>query len=377
MENYQEFAQNTLTKVTTKMAAVIKRNTGIIPYTTDDQHHFINVLQKDPFWWTNGFWGGIMWELYHLTGDDIYHQQALAVEDKLDANLMSADHLDHDNGFKWLLTSVAHFQDDHSEQAHNRALLAANNMAGRFNLAGHYFRAWNDEDGRNRADLAIIDCLMNLPLLYWASETEKDPRFKQMAYAHALTTQKEMVRPDGSVKHIGVFNPENGDYLHSQGGQGYGHGSSWTRGQAWGIYGFTLSYTYTHDASFLATAQRIANYFIANIPTNGHIPIDFRQPADPWLEDASAATIAASGLLALADQVDTADKAIYRDAAIRLLKTLADSGTDWNENHDAFITHCSAEYHEDQHEYPIIYADYFFIEALMKLADKDTAFNPW
>jgi len=79
------------------------------------------------------------------------------VEHKLDGNLMSSEHLDHDNGFKWLLTAVAHFQDDQDEAAHNRALLAANNMAGRFNLAGHYFRAWNDEDGRNRADLAIID----------------------------------------------------------------------------------------------------------------------------------------------------------------------------------------------------------------------------
>lgn len=377
MENYQAFAEQTLHKVTSKMAAVINRNTGIIPYTTDDQHQFVNVYQQDPFWWTNGFWGGIMWELYHLTGNHIYHEQALEVEHKLDGNLMSSEHLDHDNGFKWLLTAVAHFQDDQDEAAHNRALLAANNMAGRFNLAGHYFRAWNDEDGRNRADLAIIDCLMNLPLLYWASDTEKDPRFKQMAYAHALTTQKYMIRPDGSVKHIAVFNPETGDYLHSQGGQGYGHGSSWTRGQAWGIYGFALSYIHTKDRSFLATAQQIANYFIANIPASNKIPIDFRQPAEPWLEDASAAAIAASGLLTLADQVGSADQVIYREAAGRILKALADTGTDWDATHDAFITHCSAEYHEDRHEYPIIYADYFFIEALMKLVHQDTAFNPW
>lgn len=375
MTDNQTFATATLSKITTKMAAVIKRNRNIIPYTTDVDHHYINVYKNDPFWWTNGFWGGIMWELFHLTGDTVYRDEALEVEHKLDNNLMSAEHLDHDNGFKWSLTAVAHYQNDKSEAAHNRALLAANNMAGRFNLAGNYFRAWNDEDGRNRANLAIIDCLMNLPLLYWASDTEQDPRFAKMAYAHALTTQEKMIRPDGSVKHIAVFDPQSGDYLHSQGGQGYEHGSSWTRGQAWGIYGFTLSYEHTKDDSFLATAKRIANYFIANIPDNKHIPVDFRQPAEPQLKDASAAAIAASGLIELAQHVEAADQQIYLNAAVQLLRTLTDEGVDWDNQHDAFVTNCSAEYHEEHHGYPIVYADYFYIEALMKLADKP--FKPW
>lgn len=184
-----------------------------------------------------------------------------------------------------------------------------------------------------------------------------------------------MIRPDGSVKHIAVFDPQSGDYLHSQGGQGYEHGSSWTRGQAWGIYGFTLSYEHTNDASFLATAKRIANYFIANIPDSNHIPIDFRQPTEPHLEDASATAIAASGLIELSQHVEEADQQIYLNAAVRLLRTLTSEGVDWNNQHDAFITSCSAEYHEDHHEYPIIYADYFYIEALMKLTDK--SFKPW
>lgn len=374
MIDYQAFAIQTLTKITTKMASVIKRNPNIIPYTTDANQQFINIYKNNPFWWTNGFWGGIMWELYHLTGAAIYREQALSVETKLDANLMTVDHLDHDNGFKWSLTAVAHYQDNQSEKARNRALLAANNLAGRFNLAGRYFRAWNDEDGRNRANLAIIDCLMNLPLLYWASETEHDPRFAELASAHAKTVQTKMIRPDGSVKHIAVFDPRSGEYLHSQGGQGYEHGSSWTRGQAWGIYGFTLSYEHTRDASFLATAQSIANYFITNIPTNGHIPIDFRQPTHPQLEDASAAAIAASGLIELSNCVQKTDRNIYLNAAIRLLTVLSDDA-DWDNDHDALITRCSAEYHEDHHEYPIIYADYFFIEAFMKLAGN--SFKPW
>ncbi len=375
MAESQAFATQTLDQIKTKLAAVVARTRGMIPYTTDESGHFQNVYATDPYWWTNGFWGGMMWALYTLTNDDQYRQEALGVEAKLDGNLMAADHLDHDNGFKWSPTAVVHYRSDRDADARNRALLAANNMAGRFNLAGHYFRAWNDEDGRNRADLAIIDCLMNLPLLYWASDVEQDPRFAQMAYAHAKTAQAHMVRPDGSVKHIAVFDPESGAYRHSQGGQGYAHGSSWTRGQAWGIYGFTLSYTATKDASFLATAQRIANYFIANIPADGHIPVDFRQPAAPFYEDASAAAIAASGLWTLADLVAEADARVYRQAALKLLRTLVEDGIDWDPTHDALVMHCSAEYHEQRHEYPIIYADYFLIEALMKVAG--IAFQVW
>lgn len=370
MTETQAFAHAALTRVQAKMTAVMARNPDIIPYTTDADHHYIDMRQVDPYWWTNGFWGGLLWQLYALSGEAIYKTSAIKVEDHLDHNLHNAQKLDHDNGFKWSLTAVAHYRQDHDPVAHNRALLAANNMAGRFNLAGHYIRAWNDESGNNRANLAIIDCLMNLPLLYWASAEEQDPRFKQIAIAHAQMAQTNMVRPDGSVKHIVVFDPATGEYLESQGGQGYGHGSSWTRGQAWGIYGFTLSYRYTKDASFLATAQQIANYFIANIPANGHIPIDFRQPKTPALEDSSAAAIAASGLLSLAGYLPQADAAVYTHAALRLLQTLANEGVDWDPEHDAFLTHCSAQYNEPTHEYPIVYGDYFFIEALMKLTDQ-------
>ncbi len=366
MSDTREFAAATLKRVDEKMAAAIRRNPDVIPYTTDDQHRYIDMVKADPYWWTNGFWGGLLWQMHALTGDAAYKQAAIKVEQHLDQNLFTVDKLDHDNGFKWLLTAVAHYRHDGSAEAKNRALLAAGNMAGRFNLNGRYIRAWNDEDGRNRANLAIIDCLMNLPLLYWASAEEHDPRFKQIAVAHAEMAQAYMVRADGSVKHIVMFDPETGDYQGSQGGQGYAHGSSWTRGQAWGIYGFALSYHYTQDDQFLATAQRIANYFIANIPADGHIPIDFRMPA-PFIEDASAAAIAASGLLTLAEWVAEADAALYRRAAVRLLRVLVDSGVDWDNGHDELLEHCSAQYNEATHEYPIIYGDYFFIEALMKL----------
>ena len=369
------WVNETVKKIETKMLSVVKRNQNIIPYTTDSAGHFKDIYLEDPFWWTNGFWGGILWQLYHLTGDAIYRNEAIKVEEKLDKNLTLSDNLDHDNGFKWGPTSVAHYRLFHDDTAKNRAMLAAENLCGRFNLNGRFFRAWNDLPNDNRSGLAIIDCLMNLPLLYWASEESKDPRFYQMAYAHAKTAQEHIVRQDGSVKHIIQFDASTGEYIRSIGGQGYSHGSSWTRGQAWGIYGFTLSYEYTHDESFLDTARNIAQYFIANIPSNKLIPIDFRMPKNPWWEDDSAAAIAASGLIELSKQVEGADSDIYFDAALSLLKSLANNSCDWHESTDNLLTRCSAAYVEDNHEYPIIYGDYFFIEALLKLTGKEM--NIW
>lgn len=365
-----EWTKATVYKITQKMHQVVQRNQDIIPYTTDAEGHYVDVYQKDPFWWTNGFWGGLLWQLYNLTGDNIYKDSAIGVEKKLDQNLSVADHLDHDNGFKWSLTSVAHYRTSQDLDAKNRALLAAENLAGRFNLNGRFIRAWNDDGGENRSGSAVIDCLMNLPLLYWASEEEQDPRFYQIAVAHAKTAQEYIVRPDGSVKHIINFDPRTGEYINSVGGQGYEHGSSWTRGQAWGIYGFTLSYQYTHDESFLDTAKQIAQYFITNTPDDALIPIDFRMPASPWWEDSSAAAIAASGLIELAKNVDDADATVYLKAAMSLLRALDEKSSDWNCETDNILTKCSAQYFEDNHEYPIIYGDYFFIEAVLKLSNQ-------
>ncbi|MFD1465830.1 glycoside hydrolase family 88 protein [Lapidilactobacillus mulanensis] len=362
-------------KINKKMRQVVERNQHIIPYTTDSTGHYIDVCKDNPYWWTNGFWGGILWQLYHLTGDEIYQRSAIETEKKLDLNLGSAKHLDHDNGFKWSLTSVAHYRITQDSDAKNRALLAAENLAGRFNLSGQYIRAWNDNGDENRSGTAIIDCMMNLPLLYWASEEEQDPRFYQIALAHAKTAQKYIVRPDGSVKHIINFDPNTGEYLNSVGGQGYAHGSSWTRGQAWGIYGFTLSYQYTNDVSFLDTAKQIAQYFIADIPDDSLIPVDFRMPKSPWFEDSSASAIAASGLIELSKYVDKTDANVYLKVAMRLLRTLDQKSSNWDNETDNILTKCSAQYFEDTHEYPIIYGDYFFIEAILKLSNQ--AMNIW
>ena len=358
----------TLKKIEDKMVPVTERNLGKIPYTTVDGK-FDDKSVSDPSWWTNGFWGGEMWQLFALTGNEMFRQEAIGVEQKLDKNLMTSEGLDHDNGFKWLPTSVIRYKLEKNGESLNRAMLAANNMAGRFNLAGNFIRAWNNWDNVDRRGYAIIDCMMNLPLLYWASEETTDPRFKMMAVAHADTAMKEFVREDGSVNHIVVFDPFTGVMTETLGGQGYAKGSSWTRGQSWGIYGFALSARYTGEKKYLETSKKIADYVLSEMPESFLVPIDYRQPKDVDLEDSTAAAITASGLIELAQQMeDGGDK--YLDAAVKLLKTLDEKRCSWGLDTDNLLNNCAVDYHGDGHNMSIIYGDYYFIEALMKLDDK-------
>ena len=307
MEREILWAQEISGKIKNKMAVVAERNQHKIPYTTENGC-FDDLTDKNICWWTNGFWGGIMWQLYHASGDELYRGIALEVEEKLDRNLMIHMGMDHDSGFKWLPTSGAHYRIDGDKASYNRLMLASDNLAGRFNTAGGFLRAWNDKRDGSRAGWAIIDCMMNLPLLYWASDLTKDPRYGQIARIHAQTAMKYFIREDGSVNHIVEFHPATGEFLTSHGGQGYRQGSTWTRGQAWAIYGFVLSYLYTKEEGYLQSAEKTADYFRENIPDEGGIPVDFRQPPDCTWEDSTAAAIAACGMLELSKIVKSGEK---------------------------------------------------------------------
>lgn len=360
-------------KILAKEKKVAQRSWNKIPYTTKDGV-FDDRGKTEICWWTNGFWGGMMWQLYHATGEPVYLENALRTEIKLDENLMNRQGMDHDSGFKWLPTAVAHYRVTGDMASRNRALLAADNLASRFNPVGKFIRAWNNWDGNEDgsfAGRAIIDCMMNLPLLYWAGDELHDPRFRHIAKMHADTAIKNFIREDGSAKHIIEFDAETGEYLHSVGGQGYGHGSSWTRGQAWAVYGFMLSYIHTKEERYLATAKKVADYFIANIPDSKLIPVDFRQPQTPAYEDSTAAAIASCGLLELAKCVPDEERATYEDAALEMLKALADKRCNWDENVDNLVEKCTAAYHDADHEFSIIYGDYYFIEAIWKLMGKE------
>lgn len=371
-EQQQKWAEETLARLEKKMDLVSDRSADKIPYAAIDGVHDDWSGDDRIGWWTNGFWGGMMWQLYTLTGKEKYREIAEKTEKKLDRIFLDAQTLDHDNGFRWLPTAVANYRVTGNPASRNRGILAADNLAGRFNHAGRFIRAWNDWDSReDRRGWAIIDCMMNLPLLYWAGETTKDPRYTQTATMHADTARKHFLREDGSVNHIVEFDVNTGEMVRSYGGQGYCDGSSWTRGQGWGLYGFTLSYLHTKNPDHLEAAEKIAAYFMAHIPQSGLIPVDFCQPEDVTLEDSTAAAIAACGLIELAKLSAGEKNQAYLDAAMKLLHTLAEKRCNWNEAEDDVLKKCTAAYHQDNPESSIIYGDYYFLEALMKLTGKE------
>ena len=153
-----------------------------------------------------------------------------------------------------------------SERSLARGLHAAHLLAGRYNPRGKFIRSWN----RDRAGWVIVDSMMNVPLLYWAEDVIDDPRFKYIAMDHVDTVMNNTVRQDGSCNHIIVLDPTNGELLETPGGQGYASGSSWSRGQAWAIYGFALSYLHTDKKEYLDTAKKAVSYT--------HLDVYKRQP---------------------------------------------------------------------------------------------------
>ncbi|MCR2807931.1 glycoside hydrolase family 88 protein [Paenibacillus soyae] len=377
-EKDQIWLQGVIDKITNKMDWVSEKTQDKIPYTTIDgtydDRSAVNPSGDEAdgiCWWTNGFWGGMMWLMHHETGLDKYKEIAQISEEKLDLCFQKFYGLHHDVGFMWLPTSVANYRVTGNPESRKRALHAANLLAGRFNLAGGFIRAWNDLKEGDTRGWAIIDCMLNIPLLYWASEETGDPRFKQIAMKHADTSIDAFVRPDGSVNHIVEFDPFNGGVVKTYGGQGYAEGSSWTRGQTWALYGFMMSYIHTGKDEYLQTAKRVAHYFMANIPDSGVIPVDFRQPAEPRREDDTAAAIAACALIEIAGRVGDYEKDVYLNAALKLLRTLDESRSDWTEATDAILLNGTGAYHSKTHHHAIIYGDFYFMEAIFKLKGND------
>ena len=263
----------------------------------------------------------------------------------------------------WILSSLAHYKITKCKQSRKRALIAASILTSRFNLNGRYIRAWNDD----HAGYAIIDSMMNIPLLYWASEELNDVRFKSIAMAHADTILENFLRQDNSVHHIVNFDSESGSVIDFPRGQGYESGSSWSRGQAWAIYGFTLSYAHTKEKRFLDTAVAIANYFIGNI-ADDYVPnCDFASPKMPIIKDTSAGAIAASGLVELAKYVGEQDSKQYLEIALKIIQALDNGYGLWDNESDAILCGAAVQYHSTEHNASIIYGDYFFMEAVLKL----------
>ena len=333
-------------------------------------------------WWTAGFWPGILWRVYLENKDEKLRKNAESCEEKMNHLLSDTEAIDHDLGFMWTLSSLANYKITQSKQARKRALLAANLLMARFNSKGNYIRAWNAWSGRkDNSGVVIIDCLMNLPILYWASEEIGDARFKQVAEKHVEMVLNHFIRPDGSVQHMVIFDSSTGEVIEKCGGQGFAENSAWARGCAWAVYGLTLSYKYTKNEEILDAAKKTAHYFIANVKGEKYPVWDFRVPEDTEAKkykypDSSAGTIAACGLLLLSECVKDVEKALYLNAGEGILKNLYfECGTMNNIEEEGLIKHGTGHFPEQKNlDVPLIYGDYFFVEGISILKGEKLLF---
>jgi unsaturated chondroitin disaccharide hydrolase len=364
-----QWADAIMEKILAKYAATVPEagRRGVIPYR-GGKGEWIGSPYEGNSWWTGGFWPGLLWLLYAESGESVFSDEARRAQALLREELLAHHGLSHDVGFMYFLSFGAESRIAGNRQAPQILLQAADLLAGRYNPAG-FIRAWN---GNGRAGWVSIDSMMNLPLLYWAAGHTGDPRYAKIASSHADTSIRHFVRSDGSCNHIVIFDADTGEALEAPGGQGYGPGSSWSRGQAWGLYGFLLTYLGSGEIRYLETARRIADYFVKHIRPDGLTDCDFRQPKDIERIDNIAGACAASGLLLMAETVGI-EEGGYREAAIRMIQALHELCADYGQENFGVLQKCTAAYHDDGAGRHIntVYGDFFFAEAIARLRGSD------
>ena len=267
--------------------------------------------QSDNREWTTGFWTGEIWLAYERTGEAVFREAGtIQAESFLKRIRERVDVDNHDMGFLYTPSCVAAYRLTGNETAREAALLAADNLMGRFQEKGQFFQAWGQLGARDNYRL-IIDCLLNMPLLFWASETTGDKRYREKAEAHIRTAMNCVIRPDHSTYHTYFFDPETGAPVKGVTHQGNRDGSAWSRGQAWGIYGSALSYRIEKNAAHLPSD--LIPYWDFDFDDGSGEP-----------RDSSSAAIAACGMLEMAKFMEAEEAAYYRDMAGRLVKALSE-----------------------------------------------------
>lgn len=373
MEQNKEWIDATWQKIDRKLSKTAVRSRNKLPYTTVEGVHD-DMAEKDVTWWTNGFWGGMMWLMYKETGNEEYRKTAERSEELLDDALRQYKRIHHDVGFTWHLVSGANYRITGNEASCTRNLFAAASLFSRYNIDGDFIRAWNVKDA---AGYSIIDCLMNLSLLYWASEEIGDDRFKKIAMRHMDMALRDHIRPDGSINHIVEHELDKVGVKSIPDGQGYSPTSCWSRGLAWAVYGSVISYIHTGKAEYLEAAKKTADYFIEHCKKTDYLPlIDFCAPETPVYYDSTAGVCAACGMLEIAKYVSEEESRRYTQEAINILKACDEHFCNYEENEDALVLMGSWKYpkaatHMEQVHIPIIYGDFFFVEAMFKLKGND------
>lgn len=337
--------------------------------------------------WTGGFWPGSLWYMFEYTKEQKWKDAALAWTNSLESNQFNSNH--HDIGFMMYCSygNAIRFVDNPKFQ--EILVQSAKTLTKRYSPVVGSIQSWNERKSKGDINTwqypVIMDNMMNLELLFYASKVTQDDSFKQIAIKHAEQTMKNHLRSDYSSYHVVNYDPKTGKVLHKQTLQGFSDESTWARGQAWGIYGFTTTYRETKDKRFLKTAISMANFFLdhPNLPTDKIPNWDFNV-AEPGFKpdwdfnpdrfkttprDASAAAITSSALLELSTFVKGKQKKKFYDAALAMLKSLgSDTYLNTDEVNPYFLLkHSTGNLPSNREiDVPLIYADYYFLEALLR-----------
>ncbi|MBV8255606.1 MAG: glycoside hydrolase family 88 protein [Chitinophaga sp.] len=338
---------------------------SVLPRTTNTQNG--SLMTSGSGWWTSGFYPGTNWYLFEYTKDPAFKAEALkrmALVEKEKNNTRT-----HDLGFM-MYCPFGNAYRITKDPAYKAVLLtSASSLSTRFNPTVGCIKSWDHGTWKYPV---IIDNMMNLELLTWATKISGDKKFAQIAKTHANTTIKHHFRPDYSSYHVIDYDPATGAVLQKKTHQGYADSSAWSRGQAWGLYGYTMMYRETKDKNYLEQARHIAAYILhnPNMPEDLVPYWDYNAPNIPnALRDVSAAAVAASALLELSKYTDKATGNRYWAAAEKMLTSLCSPAylAKEGENNDFILMHSVGSLpHNSEVDVPLTYADYYFVEALLR-----------
>ncbi len=318
--------------------------------------------------WVGGHWVGLLWLAFAHTGDQTLERAAHHWAARLATR--QRDTTTHDLGFLFELSHVLGAQLTGDASLKGPALVAARSLSARYNERGQFIQAWGALDApKELRGRTIVDTMMNLSLLYWASKETGDPFYARLATNHAHTCLARNVRPDWSTAHVADFDPDSGAFLRQATHQGLSPTSCWSRGHSWAVYGFAASYGHCADAAFLTAARNLASYALRRLPPDRVPYWDYDSPLIPNdVRDSSAASILAGGLLKLARFETDADKANHwRQEATAIVQSLWENYSSRGGAEPSILLHGTRNKPAGSMDTGLIYGDYYFVEALTQL----------
>ena len=337
--------------------------------------------------WTSGFWAGNLWYVYEFSGDKKWKLAAEKWTEALKDNQFLTSH--HDIGFMMYCSYGNGYRLTKNKAYRDILIQSAKSALKRYDPNVGVIKSWNKRKSiglKNDWEYpVIIDNMMNLELLFFASRETQDPIYRKVALSHADKTLKNHIRSDFSTYHVVNYDQNTGEVLHRQTAQGFSDNSTWARGQAWGVYGFTVMFRETRDPKYLEAAKRMADFYLAHadLPADGIPYWDFNAGKDGFRpdwnydpkrfaeqpRDASAAAIVSAALLELSEYAEPREKTRYIAGATMILKNLgsdryrAKPGT----NNDFLLMHSVGNLPgNNEVDVPLVYADYYFLEALLR-----------